>query len=69
MCYIPMKVMGLHVLRIYRIDFNGRVELFLAKHLGGRAEEFVEVEGATARFPLMEKEVSNVEKEEEEVAM
>jgi len=46
-----------------RIDFNGRVELFLAKHLGGRAEEFVEVDGATARFPLMEKEGSNVEEE------
>lgn len=39
-----------------RIDFNGRVELFLAKHLGGRAEEFAEVEGATAVFPLLEKE-------------
>lgn len=39
-----------------RIDFNGRVELFLAKHLGGRAEDFVEVEGATAMFPLLEKE-------------
>ena len=40
-----------------RIDFNGRVEQFLEKHLdGGRAEEFVEVEGATAVFPLLEKE-------------
>ncbi|KAL7467465.1 hypothetical protein ACHAXS_007714 [Conticribra weissflogii] len=38
-----------------RIDFNGRVEQFLAKHLGGRAEEMVEVEGSTARFPLLEK--------------
>eukprot|EP00569_Conticribra_weissflogii_P019711 CAMPEP_0171430218 /NCGR_PEP_ID=MMETSP0881-20121228/6422_1 /TAXON_ID=67004 /ORGANISM="Thalassiosira weissflogii, Strain CCMP1336" /LENGTH=764 /DNA_ID=CAMNT_0011950289 /DNA_START=4 /DNA_END=2298 /DNA_ORIENTATION=+ len=37
-----------------RIDFNGRVEQFLAKHLGGRAEEMVEVEGSTARFPLLE---------------
>jgi len=39
-----------------RIDFQGRVELFLAKHLGGRAEEFVAVEGSTARFPLLEKD-------------
>lgn len=39
-----------------RIDFNGRVEEFLAKHLGGRAEEFVEVKGSTARFPLLEKD-------------
>ncbi len=38
-----------------RIDFQGRAELFLAKHLGGRAEEFVAVEGSTARFPLLEK--------------
>jgi len=38
-----------------RIDFNGRVEKFLAEHLGGRAEEFDEVEGATAQFPLLEK--------------
>lgn len=37
-----------------RIDFNGRAELFLAKHLGGRAEEFVQPEGATAKFPLLE---------------
>ncbi len=43
-----------------RIDFQGRVELFLAKHLGGRAEEFVAVEGATARFPLLEKDASIV---------
>lgn len=35
-----------------RIDFNGRAELFLAKHLGGRAEEFVKPEGSTAEFPL-----------------
>lgn len=39
-----------------RIDFNARAELFLQKHLGGRAEEFVQPEGATAVFPLMEKE-------------
>ncbi|KAL9183119.1 hypothetical protein ACHAXT_004906 [Thalassiosira profunda] len=39
-----------------RVDFNGRAELFLAKHLGGRAEEFAEVEGSTATFPLLEKE-------------
>lgn len=38
------------------IDFNSRAELFLAEHLGGRAEEFVEVEGSTAVFPLLEKE-------------
>ena len=44
-----------------RIDFNGRVENFLAKHLGGRAEEFEEVEGATAQFPLLEKDGSKVE--------
>ena len=37
------------------------VENFLAKHLGGRAEEFEEVEGATARFPLLEKEGNKVE--------
>ena len=36
-----------------RIDFNGRAEQFLAKHLGGRAEEFEEIEGATASFPLL----------------
>jgi len=47
-----------------RIDFNGRVEKFLAEHLGGRAEEFAHVEGATARFPLLEKECN----QEEEVA-
>jgi dipeptidyl aminopeptidase/acylaminoacyl peptidase len=35
-----------------RIDFNGRAELFLAKHLGGRAEEFVKPKGSTAQFPL-----------------
>lgn len=37
-----------------RIDFNGRAELFLAKHLGGRYEEFVKPEGSTATFPLEE---------------
>ncbi len=37
-----------------RVDFNGRAEQFLAKHLGGRAETFKEVDGATAKFPLME---------------
>ncbi len=36
-----------------RIDFNGRAEEFLRKHLGGRAEPFAEVEGATAQFPLL----------------
>ena len=36
-----------------RIDFNGRTEDFLAKHLGGRAEAFEAPEGATATFPLL----------------
>jgi len=31
-----------------RMDFYGRAESFLAKHLGGRAEAFVEVKGAAA---------------------
>ena len=35
-----------------RIDFNGRAELFLANHLGGRAEPFEAPEGSTATFPL-----------------
>lgn len=35
-----------------RIDFNGRVEIFLQKHLGGRAEEFKRPEGTTSVFPL-----------------
>jgi len=35
-----------------RIDFNARAELFLQTHLGGRAEEFVKMEGATATLPL-----------------
>ena len=35
-----------------RIDFNGRTELFLAEHLGGRAEAFEAPDGATATFPL-----------------
>jgi acetyl esterase/lipase len=39
-----------------RIDFNLRTDQFLAKHLaGGRAEEFVETDGSTARFPLLER--------------
>jgi len=38
-----------------RIDFNGRAEKFLAKHLGGRAEAYEEIlAGATATFPLQE---------------
>ena len=37
-----------------RIDFNGRVELFLQKHLDGRAEPFEKPEGSTAQFPLLE---------------
>ena len=44
------------------LDFNGREEKFFQIHLGGRAEEFVEVEGSTAVFPLLEKE-SAVSKE------
>ena len=43
-----------------RIDFNGRVELFLQKHLGGRAEAFEKPPGSTAVFPLLEKEESVV---------
>lgn len=39
-----------------RIDFNSRAELFLKEHLGGRAEEFKEQEGSTARFPLRKEE-------------
>ena len=38
-----------------RIDFNGRTELFLAEHLGGRAEAFVPPEGNTAQFPLADR--------------
>lgn len=42
-----------------RIDFNMRTDQFLAKHLaGGRAEDFVETEGSSAQFPLLEKEKS-----------
>jgi acetyl esterase/lipase len=40
-----------------RIDFNGRAELFLAKHLGGRAETFEKPEKSTAEFPLDAKKV------------
>jgi len=43
-----------------RIDFNARAEEFLAKHLkGGRSEDFVVPEGATAVFPLDEKALVN----------
>jgi dipeptidyl aminopeptidase/acylaminoacyl peptidase len=38
-----------------RIDFNARAELFLQRHLGGRAEEFFQQEGATASFPLLQR--------------
>jgi dipeptidyl aminopeptidase/acylaminoacyl peptidase len=31
-----------------RMDFYGRAEVFLSKHLGGRAEPFVEVKGSAA---------------------
>lgn len=37
-----------------RVDFNGRVELFLEKHLGGRSETFERPEGTTAVFPLLD---------------
>jgi len=40
-----------------RIDFNGRTEVFLAQHLGGRAEPFVKPQGASATFPLEERKV------------
>ncbi|KAL3935882.1 MAG: hypothetical protein SGBAC_008691 [Bacillariaceae sp.] len=39
-----------------RIDFNGRAEQFLAKYLGGRAEEFDKPAGSTALFPLLEEQ-------------
>eukprot|EP00617_Octactis_speculum_P014245 CAMPEP_0185761568 /NCGR_PEP_ID=MMETSP1174-20130828/20506_1 /TAXON_ID=35687 /ORGANISM="Dictyocha speculum, Strain CCMP1381" /LENGTH=68 /DNA_ID=CAMNT_0028442855 /DNA_START=183 /DNA_END=389 /DNA_ORIENTATION=+ len=35
-----------------RIDFNGRTEVFLETHLGGRSEPMEVVEGATAQFPI-----------------
>jgi acetyl esterase/lipase len=45
-----------------RIDFNLRTDQFLAKHLaGGRAEEFVETDGSTARFPLLERGESEMD--------
>lgn len=47
-----------------RIDFNARAELFLATHLGGRAEPLEELKGATAQFPLLEKKVEKKEEEE-----
>lgn len=37
-----------------RVDFSGRVELFLQKHLGGRATPFVRQPGSTAQFPLLD---------------
>ena len=33
-----------------RIDFYGRAEVFLSKHIGGRAEPWAEVEGASAQL-------------------
>jgi dipeptidyl aminopeptidase/acylaminoacyl peptidase len=33
-----------------RLDFYGRVEEFLAKHLGGRAESWSKLDGATAEL-------------------
>merc|ERR1712161_66531 len=44
-----------------RIDFNARAELFLATHLGGRAEPLEELKGATAQFPLLEEKVDKKE--------
>lgn len=38
-----------------RIDFNGRAENFLAKHLGGRSESFTKPKGSTVQFPLEKK--------------
>ena len=38
------------------VTLHGRAEKFLAEHLGGRAEAFDGVEGATAQFPLLAKE-------------
>ncbi len=32
-----------------RLDFHGRAEAFLARHLGGRAEPYAPVPGATVR--------------------
>ena len=37
-----------------RIDFNGHMEVFLAKHLGGRIEPFEKSPGSTAVFPLVD---------------
>jgi dipeptidyl aminopeptidase/acylaminoacyl peptidase len=37
-------------------DFNGRVELFLEKRLGGRSEVFERPEGTTSVFPLVDAE-------------
>ena len=40
-----------------RVDFNARAEAFLSAHLdGGRAEPFRATPGASATFPLKEKE-------------
>jgi len=33
-----------------QLDFYGRVEEFLAKHLGGRAEPWKKITGATAEL-------------------
>ena len=32
------------------LDFYGRVEEFLAKHLGGRAEPWKKIDGSTAKL-------------------
>jgi len=37
-----------------RIDFQGRTEIFLEKHLGGRSESFTPPEGATTLLPILD---------------
>ena len=37
-----------------RIDFQGRTETFLEKHLGGRSEVFTPPEGTTALLPILD---------------
>lgn len=50
-----------------RIDFNGRAELFLEKHLGGRAEAFDRPAGSTAQFALLEEPAAPGAPEEPQV--
>ncbi len=44
-----------------RVDFMGRVELFLQEHLGGRSQDFEVPVGSSAYFPL-EDDISNNKK-------